>query len=94
MPLADKHDRYAVPNPDGTTTYMVRALSDAQVSRMIASALAVVDELRPGKDLRQAVFAAALGLTGQMAQPQDAGSVVSPVPAAALGNLKDRGRHN
>ncbi len=88
MPLADKHDRYPVPAKAGETPQaMVRALSDAQVGRLIRSALDVVAELRPPKDLRQAVFAAALGLTGQMAHPEDS-SAVAPVPASMLDKLR------
>jgi len=79
---------YRVPTPDGKTIELVRTWTDVQVGSIIASALAVVEQLDPPEDLRAQVFATALNLGGQMA-PRQSGVVVAP----PFPNPLDNGRH-
>lgn len=71
---------YRVPKPGGGTVKMVRTWTQRQATKIIADALAIVEELDPPDDLRQAVFGVALNLGGQMA-PEDSGVTIPKLDA-------------
>ena len=57
---------YRIPTPDGGIAKLQRTWTDTQIVFMLRGALTIVSELDPPGDLRGAVFASALNLTGQM----------------------------
>ena len=59
-------ESYRLPTPDGGSAKIVRTWSHTQIVRILKAAVAVIEEVDPPEDLRAAVFASALQLTGQM----------------------------
>ena len=68
MPPPETHEpeTFRIPTPDGGTAKLQRTWTNTQIVRMLRGAIEIVDEIEPPEDLRDAVFASALNLTGQM----------------------------
>ncbi len=77
VPETHEPERYIVTAPDGTTVTFFRNLSDEQITRMLRTALQIVDELDPPEDLRLTVFVSAFNLSQQMA-PRESKVTVAP----------------
>ena len=78
MHIPETHEpiSYRIPQPDGRTAKLVRTWTNNQITEILQGALMIVDALAPPDDLRQAVFASALNMGGQMT-PLESGLAVA-----------------